>query len=62
MYWTNLGSRPRIERANMDDGDGRVDFVSTNLNMPMYLAIDLAGRTKLSFYSSCQFLSLHLRL
>ena len=44
MYWTNLGSRPRIEMANMDDGNARVDFVSTNLNMPIYLAIDLAGR------------------
>ena len=39
MFWTDWGSTPKIERANMD-GTNRSVIVSTNLAWPNGIAID----------------------
>ena len=39
MYWTDLGSFPRIERAFMN-GEDRVDLVNDTLGRPNGLTID----------------------
>ncbi len=40
MYWTDLGSLPVIEKANMDDGSDRQVIISGDMQMPNDLAID----------------------
>uniref|UniRef100_A0A8C4QPU2 LDL receptor related protein 4 n=1 Tax=Eptatretus burgeri TaxID=7764 RepID=A0A8C4QPU2_EPTBU len=43
MYWTDWGSTPRIERADMD-GSARCTIANTSLFWPNGLTIDYAGR------------------
>lgn len=40
MYWLDIGSLPRIQQANMDDGRNRQALISTDLALPNGLAID----------------------
>ena len=42
MYWTNAGSRDKIQRANLDGSDVE-DLVTTGLSDPIDLALDVAG-------------------
>ena len=39
MFWSDWGSRPEIERANLD-GSGRTPIVSDDLVFPNGLALD----------------------
>ena len=43
MFWTDWGSKARIERAYMS-GAGRVTIVSTNLQWPNGVAIDFSAQ------------------
>lgn len=40
MFWTDWGSKPRVERANMD-GSGRMVLATKNIVWPNGLTIDL---------------------
>lgn len=40
MYWTDWGSEPKIERANLD-GTERIVFINTSLSWPNGLALDI---------------------
>ena len=42
MYWTNAGSRDRIQRANID-GSNVEDLVTTGLRDPIDIALDLTA-------------------
>lgn len=42
MYWTEAGSAPKIERANLD-GSQRQTIVSTQISYPTGIAVDSAG-------------------
>ena len=42
MFWTDWGTFPRIERANMD-GNGRKAIVSTDMQWPNGVTVDIAG-------------------
>ena len=39
MYWTDWGSKPKIERAHLD-GSGRVSIVNSWLGWPNGIAVD----------------------
>ena len=39
MFWTDLGSPNKVERAYMD-GTGRITIASTNLGLPNDITID----------------------
>ena len=39
MYWTDWGSKPRIERSDMD-GSNRVTLISKDIKWPNGLTID----------------------
>ena len=39
MYWTDWGTEPRIERADMD-GENRIVIVNDNLGWPNGLTLD----------------------
>jgi len=41
MYWTDSGSNPRIERANLD-GSERKELVHMPLRTPLVLTLDTA--------------------
>ena len=43
MYWTNAGSRDKIQRANLD-GSNIEDLITTGLSYPVGLALDLTRR------------------
>jgi sugar lactone lactonase YvrE len=43
MFWTDVGTRARIEVASMD-GSGRKTLVGTSLLWPTGLAVDYPGR------------------
>ncbi len=42
MYWSDWGSNPKIERANVD-GTERITLVETDIQWPNGIAIDFAG-------------------
>ena len=42
MYWTNAGSRDRIQRADID-GSNLENLVTTGLSQPIDLALDVVG-------------------
>jgi low density lipoprotein receptor-related protein 5/6 len=39
MYWTDWGSKPKIERAHLD-GSRRVTIVNSSLGWPNGIAVD----------------------
>lgn len=43
LYWSDIGSTPKIEMVWMN-GDGRQVLVDTSIEMPTGLAIDFANR------------------
>ena len=43
MYWTNVGSRPSIERALMSDVSKREVLVNDELENPTGLALNVSG-------------------
>ena len=42
MYWTNWEDTGKIQRANLD-GSGVEDLVTSGLDIPRGIALDLAG-------------------
>ena len=42
VFWSDFGSKPRIERANLD-GQNRLAIVSSGLKWPNDLAVDFAA-------------------
>ena len=58
MYWADMGSKPKIEKAGLD-GSNRALVVATNLGWPHMVAIDYTDNrlfwtdSKLGQISSC---------
>jgi len=42
LFWTDCGSRPKIERAELDgSSESRIEIVTTNVHCPVGLTIGM---------------------
>ena len=44
MFWTEAGSSPKIEKANMDNGNGRTTVISNAITYPAGIAVDSSSK------------------